>query len=175
MASATPATLSTRLKFEKSQRAFRAIAKAKRYLSRAGKHSLARIQPRPTGILNFLNFRALFSYDRAHPGVGNHKLDRNRATTGDGRDIERLVIDTANNKAKSLVDHIRMQSRRPHRGLTFETASSGPLTLRMRSGLPATLSETITLAPLFSLISLTCLPPRPMIIDASCVTMRQRM
>lgn len=37
------------------------------------------------------------------------------------------------------------------------------------------LSETITRAPLFSLISFTCDPAFPMIIDASWVTMRQRM
>ena len=45
----------------------------------------------------------------------------------------------------------------------------------MRPGLPGMLSETMTRAPLFSLISLTWDPPLPMIIDASWVTMRQRM
>ena len=40
-------------------------------------------------------------------------------------------------------------------GRTLETASRGPLTLRMRSGLPGILSETMTRAPLFSLISFT--------------------
>lgn len=58
---------------------------------------------------------------------------------------------------------------------TLETASRGPLTLRMRSGLPGMLSETMTRAPDFSLISLTCEPALPMMMDASCVTMRQRM
>ena len=45
----------------------------------------------------------------------------------------------------------------------------------MRSGLPGMLSETMTRAPLFSLISLTWDPPLPIIIDTSWVTMRQRM
>lgn len=58
---------------------------------------------------------------------------------------------------------------------TFDTASKGPLTFRIRSGLPGMLSETMTRAPLFSRISLTCFPPRPMMIDASCVTIKQRM
>lgn len=37
------------------------------------------------------------------------------------------------------------------------------------------LSDTITRAPLFSRISLTCEPPLPMMMDASWVTMRQRI
>ena len=37
------------------------------------------------------------------------------------------------------------------------------------------LSDTMTRAPLFSRISFTCFPPLPMMIDASCVTMRQRI
>ena len=37
------------------------------------------------------------------------------------------------------------------------------------------LSDTITRAPLFSRISLTCDPPFPMMMDASWVTIRQRM
>ena len=37
------------------------------------------------------------------------------------------------------------------------------------------LSDTMTRAPLFSLISLTCEPPFPIMMDASWVTMRQRM
>ena len=45
----------------------------------------------------------------------------------------------------------------------------------MRSGFPGMLSETMTLAPLFSRISLTCEPPFPMMMDASWVTMRQRI
>jgi len=61
------------------------------------------------------------------------------------------------------------------RCLTFETASKGPFTLRMRSGFPGMLSDTMTLAPLFSRISLTCFPPLPIMIDASCVTIRQRI
>ena len=34
------------------------------------------------------------------------------------------------------------------------------------------LSDTVTLAPLFSLISLTCEPPRPMMMEASWVTIK---
>ena len=37
------------------------------------------------------------------------------------------------------------------------------------------LSETMTRAPLFSLISLTCEPPFPIMMEASCVTIRQRI
>ena len=44
--------------------------------------------------------------------------------------------------------------------------------MSIRSGLPGILSETITRAPLFSLISLTWDPPFPMIIEASWVTIR---
>ena len=58
---------------------------------------------------------------------------------------------------------------------TFDTASRGPLTFRMRSGLPGMLSDTMTRAPLFSLISLTCEPPLPMMIEASWVTIKHRI
>ena len=58
---------------------------------------------------------------------------------------------------------------------TLDTASSGPLTFRMRSGFPGMLSDTITRALLLSLISFTCVPFLPMIIEASCVTMRHLM
>ena len=58
---------------------------------------------------------------------------------------------------------------------TLETASRGPLTLSIRSGLPGMLSETITRAPLFSRISLTWEPPLPMIMEASWVTIRHRI
>ena len=37
------------------------------------------------------------------------------------------------------------------------------------------LSDTTTRAPLFSRISLTCAPALPIIMDASCVTIKQRM
>lgn len=67
------------------------------------------------------------------------------------------------------------KTRAEERGRTLETASRGPLTLRMRSGLPGMLSETMTRAPDFSLISLTWEPAFPMMMDASWVTMRQRM
>lgn len=60
-------------------------------------------------------------------------------------------------------------------GRTLETASSGPLTLRIRSGFPGILSETMTRAPLFSRISLTCEPPFPMMMEASWVTIKHRM
>jgi hypothetical protein len=58
---------------------------------------------------------------------------------------------------------------------TLDTASKGPLTFRIRSGFPGILSETMTLAPLFSRISLTCAPPLPMMMEASWVTIRQRI
>lgn len=58
---------------------------------------------------------------------------------------------------------------------TLETASSAPLTLRIRSGLPGMLSETMMRAPDLSRISLTWLPLRPIMTLASLVTMRHRM
>lgn len=61
------------------------------------------------------------------------------------------------------------------RNLTLETASRGPLTFRIRSGFPGILSETMTFAPLFSRISLTCAPAFPMMIEASWVTIRHRI
>lgn len=59
------------------------------------------------------------------------------------------------------------RDRKCGREITLDTASRGPLTLRMRSGLPGMLSETMTRAPLFSRISFTCEPPFPMMMEAS--------
>ena len=81
-------------------------------------------------------------------------------------------------KPKAYDTRREISAMKPRSGCpehTFETASRGPLTFKILSGLPGMLSDTMTRAPLFSRISLTCDPPLPMMMDASCVTMRHRM
>jgi len=75
-------------------------------------------------------------------------------------------------EAMSNGSSLILRTMRPNALLT---ASSGPETWRMRSGLPGIDSDTLTRAPDFSRISLTCLPALPMMTDASCVTIRQRI
>lgn len=58
---------------------------------------------------------------------------------------------------------------------TLDTASNGPLTFNIRSGFPGMLSDTTTRAPLLSRISLTCAPDLPIIMEASCVTIKHRI
>jgi len=143
-------------------------------------HTLTGIKTSARSILNFLDLRTLFPDDGTHARIRDHELDSYCAAPRDRWNIKRLIIYTSDNESKSLFKEtegtrLRMSEVGERIRRTFETASRGPLTFRIRSGLPGILSETITRAPLFSRISLTWAPPLPMMIDASWVTMRHRI
>ena len=128
------------------------------YLRATRKHPLTSVQSSPASVLNFLDFGTSLSNDRTHSRVGNHELDGNCSASGNRRLVKRFVIDPTDNETERLVVPAKLvffDEERIHALLTLETASNGPLTLRMRSGFPGMLSETMTLAPDFSLISLT--------------------
>ena len=145
------------------------------YLCRSRKHALTSIQPGSTGFLYFLNFHALLADYGTHSRVGDHELDSDCSAAGHGRNVEGLIVDATHDESNGLQKNKQRRNGSPSTGLTFETASSGPLTFNILSGFPGILSDTITRAPLFSLISLTCAPPLPMIMEASWVTIKQRM
>jgi hypothetical protein len=72
------------------------------HLSGPWKHAFTRIQLRPTGFLDFFDFGPAFPDDRSHSGVGDDKFDSNGPAAGNGRHVKGFVIDSSNDKPKSL-------------------------------------------------------------------------
>ncbi len=99
MASATPATLSTRYACYQYQSAKR---KDGAHFCRAREHTLARVQAGAAGVLDLLDFRALLANHRAHARVGDHEFDGDCPTAGYGGHVERLIVNPAHNETKGL-------------------------------------------------------------------------
>lgn len=134
-----------------------------------GEHALAGVESGAAGVLNFFDLAAALADDGAHARVGDHELDGDSATAWHGGLVVWLIVDSSHDQSERLVapSQTVAPKQKYKRRCTLDTASKGPLTLRIRSGLPGMLSDTMTFAPLFSLISFTCAPALPIIIDAS--------
>jgi len=72
------------------------------HLGRSRQHRLGRIQTRSRGFLDLLDLGTAFPDDASHARVGDDEFDSNRSGAGNRGDIERLVVDSADNQAECL-------------------------------------------------------------------------
>lgn len=75
-------------------------------LGRSREHGLRGIEAGARGLLNLFDLATTLANDGAHPRVRDDELDGDSAGAGDRGDIERLVVDPANDKAKGLADGV---------------------------------------------------------------------
>lgn len=105
--------------------------------------------------MDLLDFRAAFTDDASHAGVGDDEFDGDGSRARNRGNVVRFVVDTSNNQTKRLGVNGHVADDMVER-LTLATASSGPETFKIRSGLPGMDSETVTRDPDFSCLSQLC-------------------
>jgi len=124
--------------------------------------------------LDFADSDTLLADDRANEDMWDEKAERVRLGLWGRSRFERFLVKSANDETESLLVSAMFHVVIERRSFTFATASTRPLTVRMRSTAPLEYSLTVHFAPAMRRICDTFSPPFPMTVAASALEMIAR-